>query len=53
MDPEEVKKAVSDAILELPDKSYFDALVKELEDNLNGTISAAIENAVRPLNNKI
>ena len=55
MDPEEVKKAVSDAISisELPDKNYFDALVKKLEENLNGTISAAIENAVRPLNNKI
>ena len=53
MDLEAVKNAVSDAISELPDKSYFAALVKKLEDNLNGTISAAIENAVRPLNNKI
>ena len=51
MDPEEVKKAVADAISELPDKRYFDALVKKLEDNR--TINAAIENAVRPLNNKI
>ena len=53
MDPAEVKSAASDAISEMPDKNYIDVLVTKLEDNLNGTINAAIEAAVRPLNNKI
>ena len=53
MDQDAIKQAVRDAVKELPTKSYFDTIVKKLEDNLNCTINAARESAVKPLHNKL
>ena len=53
MDEAALRKVISDAISDLPDKSYIAELVEKLEVKINETIQVEIQKVIAPLNNKI